>query len=92
MIYEDYSEEVKFQVGQRVDVDLPYVKIEDRDVTTGIIILIGTRFFATKEHRRIYHTIRLDNKNFYIKHEKLITGIDVGPEITVPAEYLKSIK
>ena len=69
---EDFSDEVLFKVGQRVDIDLPGIPKEQRDITTGVIIRVDTHFPTTPKHRSIRVTIRLDGN--YVKEECRIAG------------------
>ena len=68
----DFSKEVRFKVGQRVDMDLPDIPKEKRDVTTGTIVKIDTHFPSTPEHRFIKCTVRLDGN--YVKKEFRMAG------------------
>jgi len=70
---EDFSDEVLFKVGQRVHIDLPDIPIEQRDVTTGVIIKMDTHFPTTPKHRKIRVTVRIDRGN-YIKEEFRVSG------------------
>lgn len=85
-IVKEFSNEVKFQVGERVSVDLPDVPVEQRDTTSGIITNISTRFHHTPHMRKIAYTIHFDNKGSYIKKRfALFSRINT---ITVEALHL----
>ncbi len=89
-IIKDFSNEVKFQVGQKVEVDFPDVPTEERDVTTGFIYQIEARFPLTPPLRKIKYHIRLDGDGNYVKKDcQLSEG--VGPRIIVPSERIKLI-
>jgi len=90
MKYLSFENEVKFQVGQRVEMDLPEIPIEERDVTTGIIIKIYTKFFASPELRRVFYLVRFDNRSNYVKKEFRYCG--GFTELAVEAGDLKLIK
>jgi len=80
---EDYSNKVKLQVGQRVELDLPEVPVEDRDVTTGVIERISTMFTLTSSHRKIIYTMRFDGNGNYIKEDRRITKQGIQQRITL---------
>ena len=89
--YEDYSKEVLFKVGQRVHVELPEVPIEQRDVTTGIISAINTRFPTTPKMRKIRITVRFDGKGNYVKKEFRVWG-GIKFELTCDQNRIELIK
>lgn len=73
-VYPAFDSEVKLQVGQRVEIDLPEVPVEERDVTTGIIVGISVRFPTTPKLRYISYEVRFDRKGNYIKKEYRLVG------------------
>lgn len=87
----DYSKEVKFQVGQRVELDLKEVPVEERETTTGIITKIDTHFPSTPKHRKIFYTIRFDGKGNYIKKEYQRVAGGIGFEFTCQVSRFKKI-
>ena len=90
-IINDFSNEVKFQVGQKVEIDFIDVPIDERDVTTGFIYTVEARFPLTPSMRKIKYHVRLDGDGNYVKKEcQLFEG--VGPKIIVPGERLKLIQ
>jgi len=70
----EYDDEVMFQVGQFVDVDLPEIPVENRDCTWGVIIAIRTRFPLSPEFRSIYYTVKFAG-DYIIKEKRLLGGI-----------------
>lgn len=75
--YKDYSDEVLFSVGQRVHIELPDIPVEQRDVTTGVIVRISTMFPGTPKHRKIRIMVRIDCKGNYVKKGfRLVGGIE----------------
>ena len=82
----EFTDEVKFRVGQRVKVDLKIpVKVH---CDTAIIFKINTNFMHTPKLRKIRYYIRFDDE--YTKDPPVWTGI---PEILVVSEdRLKPIK
>lgn len=89
--HEDFSDEVLFQVGQRVHVDLSLVPPEERETTTGVITSISTTMFTVPKFRRIRYKIRFDGKGNYIKKEFRLTGAGIKSEITCGSNSLRSI-
>ena len=75
----NYTDIVKFQVGQRIKVDIKEIPIKDRDTTTGVIIGIRTRFPATPNFREILYEVLFDNKGNYIKKGHRFTEKGIGP-------------
>lgn len=71
---EDYSKEVKFQVGNRVSVEIELVPKEERDCTIGIITSIKTKFHRTPSMRKILYTVHFDDKRSYVKKEFQMYG------------------
>jgi len=80
-----YDNEVQFQVGQFVEIDLPEVPIEDRECTWGVVIGIMTRFPLSNNLRKIVYYVKL--AGLYIKKSKRrFKGF--GGEIHCEAKYL----
>jgi hypothetical protein len=75
MKYEDFSNEIKFQVGQRVHVELKEIPEKERNVTVGTITKIDVMFPRTPKMRKIFYTIRFD-ENYIKKEHVLISNID----------------
>jgi len=73
-VIDDYSKEIKFQVGQRVSVDIKEIPVKQRDVTTGTILKIETRFPSTPAMRRHTYFVRFDNKGNYVKKKDRLMG------------------
>lgn len=95
--YKDFTDEVKFQVGQRVHVEIEEIPIEERDVTTGIIIGIQTNFHAAPILRKIKYVVRFDGKGNYSKDSKItalasLLGGRLGFEFTCEARRLRITK
>lgn len=86
----DYSEEVRFKVGQRVHMDLPLIPKEQRDVTTGVIVKIDTHYPSTLKHRQIRCTIRIDDRGNYVKEEFRMAG-GIQHNFTCDQNRLKAI-
>ena len=85
--FKEYNNEVKFQVGQMVEVDIPTIPIEDRDQTKGLIIAINTKFPLSKELREIIYTVRLIGNYAKKKFFQHIKG-----DTTVKQKQLKLLK
>ncbi len=67
-----YADEVKFHVGQFVEIDLEEVPVEERDCTWGLIVGIMTRFPLTPHVRQVVYCIKL--AGCYIKKKKRMLG------------------
>ena len=81
---EDFSNELDFQVGNRVHVELRDVPKKWRNMETGVIVNIDTHFAHTPEMRRFAITVRLDGD------QKYWSGI--GPIISVFQKQLTKLK
>ena len=57
---ESYNHEIKYQVGQRVRVDIPEIPPEETNCKEGVITAIKTRFPKSPEHRQHFYTVRFD--------------------------------
>ena len=77
-----YDDEVLFQVGQRVIVDMPEVPKEARADTHGVIRQIRTKFPASPKLRRITYTVDLDGKGNYFKKSHRFLGGLTTPAVT----------
>lgn len=84
----NYTDMIKFQVGQRVKIELPEVPIESRDVTTGVIIAIRTDHAHCPSLRVIRYEILFDNNGNYLKKEHRFTKEGIGPKFWFPEERL----
>lgn len=60
----------KFELGERVHLELKDVPVEQRDNTFGYIININLKYPRSDKLRRIVYTVRLEGK--YIKPECII--------------------
>ena len=59
--------ETKFKVGERVNVDIFDVEVQDRQCTTGVIMHVWVEHPINIDRRKIMHTIEFENP--YIKPE-----------------------
>lgn len=80
-----YDDEVVFQVGQFVEIDLPEIPIEDRECTWGVITGIITKYPLSPQLRKILYEIKL--AGLYIKKSKRIFKGLKG-ELHCPAKCL----
>lgn len=79
---EPYTDEIKFQVGERVRVSIQsdITKPEDIDNDKATIIGIDTRFAASPELREVTYKVWLDGSYFRnpvagnIKHKTIVFG------------------
>ena len=86
--YESFENEVKFQVGKRVWLDITEIPQNERETDTGVITDIKTRFPLTAKYRRITYTVKLDNKGYYTKKEFRTFGA-IRQHFSCSSEYLK---
>lgn len=86
----DFSNIVKFKVGQRVKINLPNVPEEQKDVTTGTIVGCEVSCPTIEEHRKIFYNVQLDNEGSYIKKEYK-KFINLRHKICILQEYLIEI-
>ena len=87
--YKSFSNEVKFQVGKRVWLDIPEIPQNERETDTGIISDIITHFPLTSKVRRIVYTVKLDNKGYYKKEEFRMNFGTIQSQFSCGSEYLK---
>lgn len=87
MELKDFSNEVKFQVGQRVSVDLKEIPKEERNCETGVIKTIYTKFLRTPKMRTIMYQVVFDES--YIKSGEICFSQIY--EIRVYADIIKSL-
>lgn len=87
----DFQKEVKFNLGQRVEVDLEEIPVEHRDTTTGTIVGMRADFPSTKELRKIRYKVRFDNKGNYVKKDCQFYG-GISFEVIVSGNRLKALK
>ena len=59
-IIKSYTHEIKYQVGQRVRVDIPEIPPEQTNCKTGVVTGIKTRFPKSPELRQHSYTVRFD--------------------------------
>lgn len=77
----DFSLEVLFSVGERVQVELEEIPEEERNCTTGVIVACTTRFALTPSKRRIVYEVRFDGDKNYAK-TTLVCGIKSGTQFS----------
>ena len=85
MEIKDFSNEVKFQVGQRVYVDLKEIPKKERNCETGVVKTIYTKFLRTSKLRTIMYQVAFDEP--YIKGDKVCFG--QIHEIRTYADHIK---
>jgi len=77
-LIDDFSNELKVQVGNRVHVELSDVPEKDRDVTTGVIVAIRTFWVHTPKMRRFQIDVRFDGDGNYVKKSSQMAE-GIGP-------------
>ncbi len=82
---ESYAHEIKFQVGQRVRVDIPEIPPEETNCKTGLITGIKTRFPRSPDLRQHYYMVRFDTGVI----KKGCEYIGQIYELSVPADHLE---
>ena len=84
----EFNNEVKFLVGERVHIELKEIPIKERNITTGIIVGIDTRFMHTPELRSITYAIRMDGE--YVKKQYQLFG-GIGEVSRFSCDQLKKL-
>ena len=86
-VIESYAHEIKYQVGQRVRVDIPEIPPEQTNCKTGAVTAIKTRFPKSPDCRIHFYTVRFDEP-VIIPEFVMIQQIH---ELSVEAEQLELI-
>ncbi len=82
-----YAHEIKYQVGQRVRVDIPIIPPEHTNCKTGLVTAIKTRFPRSPDCRVHFYTVRFD-EHVIIPEFVFIQQIH---ELSVEAEQLEAL-
>lgn len=90
--YLDYSDEAAFRVGQRVHIEIKEIPVDERETTTGVIVGVDTKFFATPSLRKILYTVRIDEKGYYVKKEFRTFFGAIRFEYTTTGDHLELLQ
>lgn len=82
-----FNKDIKFQVGERVRVMIPFTKQKEVNCNTGIIVGMKVRFMHTPKMRAVYCTVRMDGEYF-----KAPLWKGIGELFTISIKHIKKEK